>query len=90
MTTKEIYELSGEINDRLSDYRHDMASAIITCMNERGFKEIDLRKMREDCEKIGLNEVAERLENIANNNIVDIYNYNGETYRRASVWRQGF
>ena len=29
MTTKEIYELSGEINDRLSDYRHDMASAII-------------------------------------------------------------
>lgn len=79
MTTKEIYELSGEINDRLSDYRHDMASAIITCMNERGFKEIDLRKMREDCEKIGLNEVAERLENIANNNIVDIYNYNGET-----------
>lgn len=65
MTTKEIYELSGEINDRLSDYRHDIASAIITCMNERGFKEIDLRKMREDCEKIGLNEVAERLENIA-------------------------
>lgn len=79
MTTKEIYELSGEINDRLGDYRHDMASAIITCMNERGFKEIDLRKMRGDCEKMGLNEVAERLENIANNNIVDIYNYNGET-----------
>lgn len=79
MTTKEIYELSGEINDRLSDYRHDMASAIITCMNERGFKEIDLRKMREDCEKMGLDEVAGRLENIANNHIVDIYNKDGET-----------
>ena len=45
MTTKEIYELSGEINERLSDYRHDMASAIIVLMNERGFNEIDLRKM---------------------------------------------
>nr|DAH40189.1 MAG TPA: hypothetical protein [Caudoviricetes sp.] len=26
MTTKEIYELSGEINDRLGDYRHDTAT----------------------------------------------------------------
>ena len=33
MTTKEIYDLSGEIYDRLVDYRHDMASAIIVLMN---------------------------------------------------------
>ena len=79
MTTKEIFELSGEINDRLNDYRHDMASAIIVVMNERGFKEIDLRKMREDCEQIGLDEVAERFNRIANNHVVDICNYNGET-----------
>ena len=79
MTTKEIYELSGEINDRLSDYRHDMASAIIVVMNERGFKEIDLRKMHEDCEKMGLDEVAERFKRIANKHVVDICNYNGET-----------
>ena len=79
MTTKEIYELSGEIYDRLSDYRHDMASAIIVLMNERGVKEIDLRKMRDDCEKKGLLDVADCLEYIANLNIVDIYNYNGET-----------
>ena len=72
MTTKEIYELSGEINDRLSDYRHDMASAIIVCMNERGVKEIDLRKAREDCEKKGLLDVAERLEHIVNKHIVRI------------------
>ena len=78
MTTKEIYELSGEINDRLNDYRHDMASAIIVLMNERGFKEIDLRKMREDCKKKGLTDVAECFEYIANGNIVDIYNYNEE------------
>ena len=79
MTTNEIYELSGEINERLSDYRHDMASAIIVLMNERMFNEIYLRKMREDCEKIGLDEVAERFQRIANNHVVDICNYNGET-----------
>ena len=78
MTTKEIYELSGEINDRLSDYRHDMASAIIVIMNERGVKEIDLKKTREDCKKNGLTDVAECFEYIANGNIVDIYNYNEE------------
>lgn len=72
MTTKEIYELSGEINDRLNDYRNDMASAIITCMNERVVKEIDLRKMREDCEKNGLPDVAKRIEHIVNNHIVRI------------------
>ena len=79
MTTKEIYELSCEINDRLSDYRHDMASAIIVLMNERRFNEIYLRKMREDCEQMGLDEVAERFKRIANNHVVDICNYNGET-----------
>ena len=78
MTTKEIFELSGEINDRLNDYRNDMASAIIVCMNERGVKEIDLRKTREDCNKKGLLDVAECFEYIANGNIVDIYNYNEE------------
>ena len=80
MTTKEIFDLSGEIYDRLNDYRNDMASAIIVIMNERGVKEIDLKKTREDCKKMGLLDVAERLEFIANNHIVDIYNYNnGET-----------
>ena len=79
MTTKEMFELSGEINDRLNDYRHDMASAIIVVMNERGVKEIDLRKMREDCEKMCLDEVASRFKRIANNHVVDICNYNGET-----------
>ena len=80
MTTKEMFDLSGEIYDRLNDYRHDMASAIIVIMNERGVKEIDLRKMREDCKKMGLLDVAERLDFIVNNHIVDIYNYNnGET-----------
>ena len=79
MTTKEIYELSGEIYDRLSDYRHDMASAIIVLMNERGVDEIDFIKAREDCEKNGLLDVAKRLEDIANLNIVDIYYKDGET-----------
>ena len=79
MTTKEIYELSGEINDRLNDYRNDMASAIIVLMNEHVVNEIDLRKMREDCKKMGLLDAADCLEYIANSNIVDIYNYNGET-----------
>ena len=74
-----MFELSGEINERLSDYRHDMASAIIVVMNERGFNEIDLRKMREDCEQMGLDEVAESFQRIANNHVVDICNYNGET-----------
>ena len=79
MTTKEMFELSGEINERLSDYRHDMASAIIVVMNERGVKEIDIRKAREDCKKKGLLDAADCLEYIVNSNIVDIYNYNGET-----------
>lgn len=79
MTTKEMFELSGEINERLSDYRHDMASAIIVVMNERGVKEIDIRKAREECKKMGLLDAADCLEYIANSNIVDIYNYNGET-----------
>ena len=79
MTTKDIYELSGAIFGRLSDYRQEMASAIITCMNERGCKEIDLRKTSEDCKKKGLLDAVDCLEYIANLNIVDIYNYNGET-----------
>ena len=78
MTTKEMFELSGEINDRLNDYRHDIASAIIVIMNERGVDEIDLRKAREDCKKMCLPDVAERFEYIANGNIVDIYNYNND------------
>lgn len=79
MTTKEIYKLSGAIYGRLSDYRHDMASAIIVLMNERGVNEIDLRKAREDCKKKGLLDVAKRLEDIANDHIVDIYYKDGET-----------
>ena len=72
MTTKEIYELSGEINDRLNDYRNDMASAIIVLMNEHVVNEIDLRKMRENCKKKGLLDVAERIEHIVNKHIVRI------------------
>ena len=72
MTTKEIYELSGAIYGRLSDYRHEMASAIIVLMNERVVDEIDIRKAREDCEKKGFIDVAKRLENIVNNHIVRI------------------
>ena len=79
MTTKEMFELSGEINDRLNDYRNDMASAIIACMNEHVVNKIDLRKAREDCEKNGLIDVAKRLEDIANDHIVDIYYKDGET-----------
>ena len=79
MTTNEMLELSGEIYSRLNDYRHDITSAIIVIMNERGVKEIDLRKKREDCKKMGLNDAADCLEYITNSNIVDIYNYNGET-----------
>ena len=78
MTTKEMFDLSGEIYSRLNDYRHDIASAIIVIMNERGVKEIDLKKTREDCKKNGLHDVAECFEYIANGNIVDIYNYNEE------------
>ena len=78
MTTNEMFELSREIYSRLNDYRHDIASAIIVCMNERGVKEIDLKKTREDCKKKGLTDVAECFEYIANGNIVDIYNYNEE------------
>ena len=72
MTTKEIYELSGEINDRLNDYRNDMASAIIVCMNEHVVNKIDLKKMREECEKKGLLDVAKRIEHIVNKHIVRI------------------
>ena len=79
MTTKEVFELSGAIFGRLNDYRHDMASAIIVLMNERGVKEIDIRKAHKDCKKKGLLDAADCLEYIANINIVDIYNYNGET-----------
>ena len=79
MTTKEIYELSGAIYCRLVDYRHDMASAIIVLMNDRGVDEIDLRKAREDCKKKGLLDVAKRLEDIANDHIVDIFYKDGET-----------
>ena len=79
MTTKEIFELSGAIFGRLNDYRQEMASAIIVVMNERGVKEIDLKKMREDCKKKGLLDAVDCLEYIANLNIVDIYNYKGET-----------
>ena len=78
MTTNEMFELSGEIYSRLNDYRHDIASAIIVIMNERGVKEIDLKKTREDCKKRGLSDVAECFEYIANGNIVDIYNYNND------------
>ena len=78
MTTNEMFELSGEIYSRLNDYRHDIASAIIVIMNERGVKEIDLRKSREDCKKMGLLDAADCLEYIANGNIVDIYNYNND------------
>ena len=79
MTTKDMFDLSGEIYDRLNDYRHDMASAIIVIMNERGVKEIDLKKTREDCKKMGLLDVANRLEDIANGHIVDIFYKYGET-----------
>ena len=79
MTTKEMFDLSREIYSRLNDYRHDIASAIIVVMNERGVKEIDLKKTREDCKKKGLLDVAECFEYIANGNIVDIYNEDGET-----------
>ena len=79
MTTKEMFELSGAINDRLNDYRNEMASAIIVLMNERGVNEIDLRKAREECEKKGLLDVAKRLEDIANDHIVDMYYKDGET-----------
>ena len=79
MTTKEIYELSGAIYGRLSDYQQEMASAIITCMNERGVDEIDLRNAREDCKKKGLTDVVKRLEDIANDHIVDILYKDGET-----------
>ena len=79
MTTKEMFDLSGAIFGRLSDYRQEMASAIIVVMNERGVKEIDLRKTRDDCKKKGLLDAVDCLEYIANLNIVDIYNYKGET-----------
>ena len=72
MTTKEMFELSGEINDRLNDYSNDMTSAIIACMNKRVVNKIDLKKMREDCEKKGLLDVAKRIEHIVNKHIVRI------------------
>ena len=79
MTTKEIYDLSGAIYGRLGDYHHEIASAIIVVMNDHGVDEIDIRKMREDCEKKGLTDVAKRLEDIANDHIVDIFYKDGET-----------
>ena len=79
MTTKEIYELSGAIYGRLGDYHHEIASAIIVVMNDHGVDEIDIRKMREDCEKNGLTDVAKRLEDIANDHVVDILYKDGET-----------
>ena len=72
MTTKEMFELSDEIYNRLNDYRNDMASAIIVCMNEHVVNKIDLKKMREDCEKNGLLDVAKRIEHIVNKHIVRI------------------
>ena len=72
MTTKEMFELSDEIYNRLNDYRNDMASAIIACMNERVVNKIDLKKTREDCKKNGLLDVAERIEHIVNKHIVRI------------------
>ena len=48
-------------------------------MDDRAVDEINLRKMREDCEKKGLLDVAKRLEDIANGHIVDIYYKYGET-----------
>ena len=94
MTTKEMFELSDKICDKLSDYRQEMKNAIITCMNERGVNEIDLRKMREDNEEMGLLEVAERFDDIANNHIVDIYNKDGETLEcfidRVTIKGAGF
>lgn len=94
MTTKEIYELSGAIYGRLVDYNHEMASAIIVLMNDRGVDEIDIRKAREDCEKKGLLDVAKRLEDIANDHIVDIYYKDGETLEcfidRVIIMDMGF
>ena len=72
MTTKEMFELSDEIFVRLNDYRNDMASAIIACMNKHVINKIDIKKMREDCEKKGLIDVAKRLEHIVNKHIVRI------------------
>ena len=72
MTTKEMFDLSDEIYDRLNDYRNDMASAIIACMNKHVINKIDIKKMREDCEKMGLLDVAKRLEYIVNKHIVRI------------------
>ena len=94
MTTKEIYELSGAIYGRLGDYHQEIASAIITCMDERGVDEIDLRKAREDCKKKGLLDVAKRLEDIANDHIVDICYKDGETLEcyidRVIIMDMGF
>ena len=94
MTTKEIYELSGAIYGRLGDYHQEIASAIITCMDERGVDEIDLRKTRQDCKKKGLTDVAKRLEDIANDHIVDICYKDGETLEcyidRVIIMDMGF
>ena len=94
MTTKEIYDLSIAIYGRLGDCRQEMASAIITCMNERGVDEIDIRKAREDCKKKGFPDVAKRLEDIANDHIVDIFYKDGETIScyidRVIILEMGF
>ena len=94
MTTKELFELSDKICDKLSDYRQEMTNAIIACMNGRGVKEINLRKMREDYEELDFFDVLERLEDIAENHIVDIYNEDGETLEcfidRVTIKDMGF
>ena len=87
MTTKEMFELSDEIYGRLNDYRHDMASAIIVVMNERGVNEIDIRKAREDCKKKGLLDAADCLEYIANSNIVYIYSLHKDETRAYHIDR---
>lgn len=79
MTTKELFELSDKVSNKLSDYRQEMTNAIIDYMNERGVTDIDLRNMREETDELGLDEVTERLEDIADNHIVDIYNKDCDT-----------
>lgn len=79
MTTKELFELSDKIGGQLSEYRQEMTNAIIACMNGRGVKEINLRKMREDSEELDFLAFSERFDDIAENHIVDIYNEDGET-----------
>ena len=94
MTTKELFELSDKICDKLSDYRQEMTDAIITYMNGRGVTDIDLRNMREDYEELDFLDISERLEDIAENHIVDIYNKDGDTIEcfidRVTIKDMGF